>query len=210
MPRNGTATRESILDTAQALIFDRGYGGVSIDSVIREVGITKGAFFHHFKSKAALAEALIERFDASDADLNAQTWARADRLAGDPLQRVLVFIGLFEEMFASLDEAPSCLFASYVYELQLFDEDTRKIVADAFNRWRRDMKHRLDEVAERYPPAEPVDTTSLADMFTVIIEGAFTTAKAMREPGIVAEQMGHYRKYIEMVFSKRESASQRA
>ena len=56
MPKDGRLTKEKILDAAEALVLDHGYGATSIDQILEKTGITKGAFFYHFKSKAALAQ----------------------------------------------------------------------------------------------------------------------------------------------------------
>ena len=42
----------------------------------------------------------------------------------------------------------------------------------------------------------PVDIDSLADMFTVILEGAFVTSKALKEPKLTANQLRHYKNYL--------------
>ena len=56
MPRSGEATRRNILDAAQGLILQHGFAGASIDRIIGDAEITKGAFFHHFPNKATLAK----------------------------------------------------------------------------------------------------------------------------------------------------------
>jgi AcrR family transcriptional regulator len=53
--------RNEILDAAQRLVYTKGYDQVSIQDIITEVNISKGAFYHYFDSKQALLEALIER-----------------------------------------------------------------------------------------------------------------------------------------------------
>ncbi len=53
--------RNEILDAAQRLTYSKGYDQVSIQDVLAEVHISKGAFYHYFDSKAALLEAIIER-----------------------------------------------------------------------------------------------------------------------------------------------------
>ena len=53
--------QNEILDCAQRLIYTKGYADMSIQDIISELGISKGAFFHYFASKTALLEALLER-----------------------------------------------------------------------------------------------------------------------------------------------------
>lgn len=50
-----------ILDTALQLIYTRGYEQMTIQDILEKLGISKGAFYHYFKSKQELLEALIER-----------------------------------------------------------------------------------------------------------------------------------------------------
>src|SRR5688500_20354331 len=82
--RDPEKTRERILDAAQALILDHGYGATTVDAVVTRAGITKGAFFHHFGSKAALARALVEREALLERTLPDRLVARARCFAGDP------------------------------------------------------------------------------------------------------------------------------
>lgn len=54
---------------------------------------------------------------------------------------------------------------------------------------------------EAYPPRLPVDPESLADGFTVAIEGAFVLSRGTAEPDVVARQLTHYRNYLELLFA---------
>lgn len=53
--------RAEILDCAQALFLARGYDQASLNDVIAEAGLSKGAFYHYFSSKEDLLEALADR-----------------------------------------------------------------------------------------------------------------------------------------------------
>ncbi len=53
--------RNKILDIAQGLVYTKGYDQMSIQDILAEVQISKGAFYHYFASKQALLEALIGR-----------------------------------------------------------------------------------------------------------------------------------------------------
>jgi len=203
MRKDGAATREKILDAAQELILERGYVGMTVEHVLDRVGITKGAFFHHFKTKDDLAKALLRRFADKDARIYSETRERAEKLSDDPLQQMLIFIRLFEEMFESLREPyPGCLFASYIYELQQFDDETRGLIEESFRKWRELLKEKFEAIARKYPPRAKIDAASLADAFTVVLEGAFITGKAMNEPAVISEQLRHFRNYVELLFGK--------
>jgi TetR/AcrR family transcriptional repressor of nem operon len=203
MRKDGAVTRERILDAAQDLVLDRGYVGMTVEHVLHRVGITKGAFFHHFKTKDDLAKALLRRFADRDAQVYSETRERAEKLSDDPLQQMLIFIRLFEDMFGELKEPyPGCLFASYLYELQQFDDETRGLIRDSFIKWRELLKEKFEAILRKYPAQTKVDAASLADAFTVVLEGAFITGKAMNEPEVVSEQLRHFRNYVELLFRK--------
>ena len=203
MRKDGAVTRERILDAAQDLVLDRGYVGMTVEHVLHRVGITKGAFFHHFKTKDDLAKALLRRFAHRDAQVYSETRERAEKLSDDPLQQMLIFIRLFEDMFGELKEPyPGCLFASYLYELQQFDDETRGLIRDSFIKWRELLKEKFEAILRKYPAQTKVDAASLADAFTVVLEGAFITGKAMNEPEVVSEQLRHFRNYVELLFRK--------
>jgi TetR/AcrR family transcriptional repressor of nem operon len=201
MPKDGGATRDKILDGAQALILEFGYAGMSVDRLVETAGITKGAFFYHFKSKSDLAKALIHRFRDDDLDIMETFTTRAKNLSRDPLQQILIFMGLFEDMFESMETVHSgCLFASYTHELQQFDEETHQIIMESFIEWRKHLGSWFGAIAEQYPPRIPVDIDSLADELTVILEGAFVTAKVLKDRTVIPNQLRHYRNYLELLF----------
>jgi AcrR family transcriptional regulator len=53
--------REELLGIAASLFARTGYDGTSVDDIIREAGLSKGAFYHYYPSKDALLEALASR-----------------------------------------------------------------------------------------------------------------------------------------------------
>lgn len=53
-------TRRHILDVAASAFAEHGYRGISLNDIVRESGLTKGAFYFHFPSKEALAVAVFQ------------------------------------------------------------------------------------------------------------------------------------------------------
>src|SRR5690606_1200290 len=76
--RDPIGTRTTIMNVAEALVYEQGFSATSIDAVIQKAGVTKGAFFHHFKSKAALGLALVERFAERDEKILNRFLARVE------------------------------------------------------------------------------------------------------------------------------------
>jgi TetR/AcrR family acrAB operon transcriptional repressor len=54
-------TREQVLDAAEQVFRERGVGHASLAEVADAAGVTRGAIYHHFASKAELFEAMLAR-----------------------------------------------------------------------------------------------------------------------------------------------------
>lgn len=54
-------TRNQLLDAAEKVFFEKGFSHASLNDVARAADLTRGAVYWHFKNKADLFEALIER-----------------------------------------------------------------------------------------------------------------------------------------------------
>jgi TetR/AcrR family transcriptional repressor of nem operon len=201
MPRSGEKTKTRILDAAHSLVMGHGLAGTSIDRVIAKAEITKGAFFYHFNTKADLAQALVQRYADRDAAHLETHLARAEKLSRDPLQQVLIFIGLLqEEVEALTDPTAGCLIASYVYQFEDLDAEVRTISAQAFLLWRQRLGEKFAAAIAQYPPRFPVSAEALADGLVSTFEGGFVMMRVLGEADQLSQQLSHYRNYIELLF----------
>src|SRR5215813_6167007 len=55
------ATRDALLDAALAVFRDRGVAHTSLEEVAAAAGVTRGAIYWHFKDKAELFDAMMQR-----------------------------------------------------------------------------------------------------------------------------------------------------
>src|SRR5579871_3090118 len=87
--------RAKLIEAAFATIREKGYAATSVDELCARAGVTKGAFFHHFESKAAFAVVAVNAW----ADLSFALFAAApyQRLK-DPLDRVLGYLDFRKAM----------------------------------------------------------------------------------------------------------------
>lgn len=58
--RKACATRRQLLDAALAVIGEKGYSAATVDEIVEAAGVSKGVAYYHFKSKAAMAESILE------------------------------------------------------------------------------------------------------------------------------------------------------
>ncbi len=81
------SSRARILDAAETRLLEHGPGGLVLDAVAADAGVSKGGLLYHFASKNALIDGLVERmlqsFDraqaslAGDDDAALGRWTRA-------------------------------------------------------------------------------------------------------------------------------------
>ena len=64
-----TGKRSAILDAAQQLIYAKGYEQMTIQNMLDDLQISKGAFYHYFDSKQAVLVALVERIGGESLQL---------------------------------------------------------------------------------------------------------------------------------------------
>jgi len=200
MPPSATDTKERILDAAQDLVMQSGFSATSVDQIQEAADISRGTFFYHFSTKDDLARELVRRYAQQDRELTDSLMERAESLARDPLQQVLIFIRLHEEMFEELEgEIPGCLFASYSYEAGLFDEETHRIISDSVQYWHGLVGAKLEKAFARREPVVPVDPGVLADLAYSVLQGAFILSRVKGDESLMVEHIRQYRTYLELL-----------
>jgi TetR/AcrR family transcriptional repressor of nem operon len=200
MPRDGHATRERVLAAAHSLVMAQGFSATSVDEVLAAAPASKGAFFHHFPSKAALGDALLERYAAGDLAHLDDLSSRAERLGSDPVQCLLLMVGLLAEELDDATAPPGCLYASFLYEGEAVGERGRALIAESMLAWRDRVGGMIRAAGAHRTPRRPVDAGALADGLVTTIEGAFVLARAVGDPGVVPAQLRQYRQHLELLF----------
>lgn len=202
MPRSGAKTRERIIDSAEALVYRHGFAATSIDKVIEGAGLTKGAFFYHFKSKADLGRTLVQRYADRDLAHLERTLARAEKLSSDPRQQILIFIGLLLEDFEALaDPIPGCLFTSYLYERAEYPDDVAEIAAKTLAQWSDGVAGKFEEAFDKFGLDGHATPQGLANTLLALIEGGFVLAKAQQDGKVLSDLLQQFRAQVEGLFN---------
>jgi TetR/AcrR family transcriptional regulator, transcriptional repressor for nem operon len=202
MADKGAKTRERILASAEPMILRQGFAGTSLDDLLEATGLTKGAFFHHFKDKGDFARALVERYAHNDYELFERLAAEADASSTDPLEQALAFLKAFEHFIENLrDPLAGCVFAAYTYESLQFDPAIHAFIAQSFRRWAALYERKFEAVLAKYKPAYPVTARELAETIVAIVEGGFILSRSYNDPVAVARLSRQFRQYIELLFA---------
>jgi TetR/AcrR family transcriptional repressor of nem operon len=197
----GATTRARIMDIAETAVLQKGFGATSIEELIAAAGITKSGFFYHFRDKNALAHGLLQRHLAQDEAILDDIFDRAGKLSDDPLTVFLSGLQMLADMMRDLPGGhPGCLVVTYCYNERLFDQTTRDLNRQAVLAWRRRFAAMFRRINERHEPRAPVDTDTLADMVSAVIEGGIVVSKVLKEPQVLAQQILLLRAYVRLLY----------
>jgi len=201
VPRDGSATRQRILDRAEHLVIEQGFAATSVEQVIAAADSSKGAFFNHFPTKTALAAALVERYVEGDiAHLDAGL-AAAEAVSDDPAEQLVHFVRSFEEEGDALLAAQSsCLYVSILTERQLVDDGTAEPIVRAIDAWRIALERKIHAAVAARPHVTGLDAADLADHVFVTFEGAFILCRSTGDPSHMRRQLGVLRRLLESLF----------
>lgn len=195
--RDAISTRRRILYVTQDLVIARGFSATTVDAVIEAAGISKGAFFHHFTSKNALGQSVLERYAAADAEILETFMTRAEAESDDPALQLITFVRMFEEASDEMFAQPGCLFVSFVYERMPDSREAHDVIRNNIELWRRRLGDKLREALKQRSQTD-LDPDSLADLMFTVFEGAFILARATNDPQHVRRQLGQYRRYLQL------------
>jgi len=203
MPSKGEETRTKILQAARGLVMSKGFAGTTIDDILKETQLTKGAFFHHFKGKAQLALDLVKHHAIHDLKMFEDFLELAEAASADPLEQTLNFLIQFEDYISKSDDpSPGCMYAVYTYESMQFDASVRDLVADTLRRWTSIYVRKFQEVIDAYPPALPVTARQLAELTVSLIEGGLILQRAYGDVRITCRQSQQLRNYLRLLFGE--------
>jgi TetR/AcrR family transcriptional repressor of nem operon len=188
--------KEALLEVATRLFRTQGYDATSIDDICRAAGVTKGALFHYFANKQAIAAACLEAWDEMATTM---TCSAPFNAIEDPVERALGCIDFFAAMLSDPDTIKSCLAGTMVQEVSESHPELRDAANQCLANGERRFQSLLDEACGA--TGRQLDTASLARLWSASIQGSLLLYKASRDERVFAENMGHVHRYIETLLT---------
>lgn len=197
-PATRRDARQKLLTAALALIRERGYAASSVDELCARAGVTKGAFFHHFKSKDALGVAAAQHWS----EVTGEFFAAAPYHAlQDPLQRLLGYVDFRKAILRGELPEFTCLVGTLVQEIYGTSPEIREACADSIVSHAARLVPDIAEAMALYRVQAEWTAESLALHTQAVLQGAFILAKATGGAAVAAASVDHLRRYIELLFA---------
>ena len=195
--RPGPGVREKLLDASFVLIREKGYSATSVDELCAEAGVTKGAFFHHFPSKDALAVAAANRWSEISETLFQTAPYHRHR---DPLDRVLGYLDFRKALLKGEVAEFTCLAGTMVQEVYRTHAEIREACEASISGNATMVEADIAEAMKLYGVRAKWSAQSLALHTQAVLQGAFILAKAKGRADVAAASIDHLRRYIELLF----------
>lgn len=190
------SARELILDAALRIVREQGYSATSVDDLCRAAGVTKGAFFHHFKSKEDLAVAAAKHWTQT----TEAKFARAPyHQHADALDRVMAYLDFRRGLIRGEPATFSCYAGTVVQETYQTNPLIRDACFDCVEAHAQSLEADLAEAIATHGVSETAE--SLALHIQAVLQGAFILAKAKNDRQIAIDSIDHLRRYFEMLFN---------
>tara|TARA_R110002073_G_scaffold216617_1_gene376811 strand:+ start:1176 stop:1805 length:630 start_codon:yes stop_codon:yes gene_type:complete len=191
--------RSLLLKVALNVIRQKGYNATSVDELCSQAGVTKGAFFHHFKDKESLAVAAAEYWSETTGNLFATAAYHNHK---DPLDRIIAYIDFRAELIQGPVEGFTCLAGTMVQETYGSSHAIRLACERCIFDHTRTLVPFIEAAFEQYGKPEGLTAESLANYTQAALQGGFILAKAQASSEPARESIAHLKKYIQMLFNQ--------
>ena len=195
-PERGDA-RTRLLEAARDVIRQKGFAATSVDDLCQSAGVTKGAFFHHFKTKDALGVAAANYWAETTSALFAgASYHEPD----DPLDRVLAYLDFRKGIIGGETFEYTCLVGTMTQEVH----DSAPAIRDACAASILGHAATLEADIETARTQRGIDADwtaeSLARHTQAVLQGGFILAKATGDPDLARESVDHLIRYVRGLF----------
>jgi TetR/AcrR family transcriptional repressor of nem operon len=191
-------TKRKLVDAGVLLMRAKGFHATSLDEICSNAGVTKGGFFHYFKSKDEVAMAALSRFQEGRATAFAEAPFRA---LVDPLDRIFGRLDFVEESSGGTSGmTKGCLIGMLAQELSFTNAGLRNACQEMFLRMAQDVEHDLAEAKAVHAPKTDFDPKKLALFYVSLFQGSSMMAKSSASNSILVDNIEQFRAYLKSLF----------
>jgi len=187
----GTTAREKLLRAAQKQMLARGFPATRVDEICRAAGVSKGSFYHCFRTKDEIGLVVLEGYyDRLVRRLSSGTYIHVE----DPAERACGFLDHVESVAPELWEN-GCLLGVFAMDLAEVDPKIRARVGEMFDGMATGLVRLFRPMVEPGTGDRP-SADQAAEHFLVVLEGSLLLARAHGDPDRVIRGIRSFRQYL--------------
>lgn len=192
-------SRTRILDAALDVFRAKGYTATRVDDICAAAGLTKGSFFHHFKTKDELAIAAADRWSVVTGEL----FRNADyHRPADPVDRLLGYIEFRKQLLRGSLAEYTCLLGTLIQEIYDTNPPIRIACEQSLSSHVATLVEDIEAAKSAYAPGSAWTAESLALHMQAVIQGSFILAKARYDADVAAASIDHLKRYVAGLFGR--------
>jgi TetR/AcrR family transcriptional regulator, transcriptional repressor for nem operon len=192
--RNPEGTRALLVANAFHEIHAHGYAGASLDRILARSGVTKGALYHHFKSKADLLHAVM---DDAVRPMVVDRWLAPLRESDDPIRTLGEFTGAMMAEATPEELHRGCPLNNLTQELSGEDEAFRTHLESIADDWRAGIREAFERGQKAGNIREDVDTAAVASLVFATYQGLIGSVKTSHDQDAVAAGLSMFLELLE-------------
>ena len=185
--RDPKRTRRRVLEAAYKEFYRHGFQGGSLNKIVVKAGITKGALFHHFPGKNALAYAVIDEFLLPAVQ---KWWVEPLAETADPISAIKDVFQRFRQRIEQENAETGyvfngCPICNYATEMAPLDEGFRTRLNTLYTVWRDAIAEALQRGQLAGSVRFEIQPDDEALFLVATIAGTASTAKT-------SQKLSHY------------------
>jgi len=192
-------SKTKLLDAALKVIRAKGYAATTVEDICSEAGVTKGSFFHHFKTKDDLALSATAHWEAMTEGFFA---AAPYHKPSDPLDRLIGYVKFRDAILAGELPDYTCLLGTLVQETYATHPDIRAACDRGMSRHIAELTRDVEAAKKLYAPKARWSAESVGYFIQSVLQGSFVFAKAKQSPEVVRENLDHLQRYLQSLFNR--------
>ena len=186
-------TRRVILQKAFQKIYQKGYQFTSIDNILNELDVTKGAFYYHFKNKKEMGIGVIK--DVIFPKFN-QSMILPLKQIEHPKDGIIRIINQKLENLPELEIMLGCPLHNLMIEMGGVDDDFATEIRAIIQNWQEELEAIIEKGIERGDFPEDTDANSLANFIIASYHGIRSRLKIEFDLDLVDQYMFELGRYL--------------
>lgn len=195
--RNPEETRDKLVAAARDLVLERGFTGAGVDQICDRAGVTKGAFFHHFKSKDEIGKATLADWAAMGMGIYATAKNEPARYPLDHLHR---FFAIMIDMIRQSESPVTCVVGMMSQELANANPTLREVCSEYLGDWTAFARQLLEEAKAAQPPRVDFDAEEVAWFLNCLWQGSMLVSKTRRDPQLTIANLERAKAHVDSLF----------
>lgn len=192
--RDPEQTRSELLEAAFKEVYENGFKAASLERILSNTHLTKGALYHHFPNKQAMGLAVVDEVIGAAIRRN---FVEPLECTDDPIQLLMDYVDLPIPGDAEYRMRCGCPLNNLTQEMSAIDDEFRAHLCAIFDEWQGALAGAFRRGQKRGNVRREVDAGQAAVFVIAAYEGAIGLSKAFRSVSLFGQFAAQLKVYLQ-------------